>query len=136
MHSIKMGILAAALLAATSADAATYREIEVDRQHVKAVVTVEKREVVAIEATISATTNAGDGGTTVFAIRVNGVECARKTFTWHNNLATFPLGCSTALEPGVHGIQALEITNSNATAQGVTLRVSTAIVKIPDSVVF
>lgn len=132
----RAGILAAAFLTAAGAQAATYREVEVDRQHVKAVVTVDKEEVVAIEATISITTNAGDGGTTVFAIRVDGVECARKTFSWHNNLATFPLGCSATLKPGAHGVQAVEIANSNATAQGVTLRVSSAIVSIPDSVVF
>ena len=136
MKSTRIVTFVAALLAGSVANAATYREVEVDRQHVKAVVTVDKEEVVAIEATISITTNAGDGGTTVFAIRVDGVECARKTFGWHNNLATFPLGCSVTLKPGAHGVQAIEITNSNATAQGVTLRVSSAMVSIPDSVVF
>jgi len=136
MTSLRAGILAVALLSGVGAHAATYREVEVDRQHVKAVVTVDKEEVVAIEATISVMTNAGDNATTVFAIRVDGVECARKTYSWHNNLATFPLGCSVTLKPGAHGIQAVEITNHNATAQGVTLRVSSAMVSIPESVVF
>jgi hypothetical protein len=94
------------------------------RDFSEGVLIVSERGLFRITGTTYAGTNRGRNSSSTSALYIRGRQCAERTQGWVDGSVQYSYSCIVRLNAGSYPISAQELTNSNATGQGINISVT------------